>query len=150
MTRTVKLNKSHLSEILAIENDSFSNPWTRDMLLAELDKDITGCEGLQVDGRLAGFCLYWVICDEGHVVDIAVNPGDRNKGYGEKILESALRHMKEAGAASVFLELRVSNTSARRLYERAGFKEIYLRRGYYSEDGEDALVMQLILDSERS
>ena len=132
-----------IDEVLAIEEASFSNPWTRDMYLAELENRGVAFFLLARDasGSLVGFCAFWRILDELHINNLAVAPSHRRQGVGSALLVRVLREGALIGAGRATLEVRQSNTEARRLYERFGFSVAGVRRGYYSHPVEDAIVL---------
>ena len=134
---------SDLDIILAIERASFVNPWTREMYLAELDnKDVSYCYVIRTPSReLVGFCSFWRVLDELHINNLAVAPAHRGAGAGAALLRAILREGSGMGARRATLEVRRSNEAARRLYERLGFSVAGVRRGYYANPVEDALVL---------
>jgi ribosomal-protein-alanine N-acetyltransferase len=100
-------------------------------------------------GELVGYAVLWFAANEAELGDIAVLPEERNRGLGRWILEGALREARRRGAEQVYLEVRDSNTDARRLYEKAGFETVGTRPSYYSEPVEDAILMRRRLDTPR-
>lgn len=132
-----------LDAVLAIEHASFTNPWTREMYLAELDnRDVSFCFLVRDEaGTAVGFCSFWRVLDELHINNVAVLPDQRGRGAGTALLEYALARGRELGARRATLEVRRSNEAARRLYERLGFGVAGVRRGYYTKPDEDALVL---------
>lgn len=132
-----------LDAILLVEQASFTNPWTRDMYLAELDHPERSFFFLARDARLqvVGFCSFWLIGDELHINNLAVSPAERRAGAGSALLSRALAEGVHLGAVRALLEVRTSNTAARALYERFGFTVAGVRRGYYTNPAEDALVL---------
>jgi ribosomal-protein-alanine N-acetyltransferase len=132
-----------IDAVLAIERASFTNPWTREMYLAELENRGTSFCYLakDPDGTVVGFCSFWRILDELHINNLAVAPGRRRAGVGSALLQHILDRGAELGAARATLEVRRSNDIARRLYERFGFIVAGVRRGYYTHPVEDALVL---------
>lgn len=94
-------------------------------------------------GPVVGFAGMWLAMNEGHIVTIAVKPDYRRRGLGELLLVSLIDLACQAQASSLYLEVRVSNTAAKRLYEKYGFVVSRLRKGYYSDTGEDAWEMTL-------
>jgi [ribosomal protein S18]-alanine N-acetyltransferase len=132
-----------IDDVLAIEEASFTNPWTREMYLAELEnRTVSHCllarEG---DGRAIGFCSYWRVLDELHINNLAVLPEYRRAGAASALLGRALEEGAEQGAHRATLEVRRSNEVALMLYERFGFSVAGVRRGYYSSPVEDALIL---------
>jgi ribosomal-protein-alanine N-acetyltransferase len=135
---------SEIDEVLAIEEGSFTNPWTRQMYLAELEHPGRSYCFLARDAarRLVGFCSFWRVVDELHINNLAVNPGDRRAGVATALLNRVLQEGFRLGALSATLEVRRSNEPARCLYERFGFSVAGVRRGYYSKPVEDAIVLR--------
>src|SRR5437868_931650 len=112
-----------VDEVLEIERASFVNPWTREMYLAELEnKGVSFCYVIR-DGsqRVIGFCSFWRVLDELHINNLAIAPEVRRAGAGTALLVEVLREGARLGARRATLEVRRSNDSARRLYERLGF-----------------------------
>ena len=88
---------------------------------------------------------FWLVGDEAHIVTIAAHPQYRRRGLGERILLGMIEQARTYGATSVTLEVRVSNTGAQQLYAKHGFVEVGLRKGYYHDNGEDAILMTIYL-----
>jgi ribosomal-protein-alanine N-acetyltransferase len=95
------------------------------------------------DDIVLGFVLAWTAADEVHLLDLAVDPGARRRGVGRELVAQVLAHAREIGARLVLLEVRRSNEAAIALYRSAGFSENGVRRGYYSDNGEDAVEMSV-------
>jgi len=129
--------------VLAVEDASFTNPWTRDMHLAELDNPgVSFCVmALDADRRVVGFCSFWRVVDELHINNLAVLPACRRQGVASTLLAHVLEEGAAAGARRATLEMRRSNETARALYERFGFGVTAVRQGYYTTPEEDALVL---------
>ena len=133
-----------LDEILDIEQLSFPTPWSRRSFLSELTENIYAHYVVgQYADRVVGYCGMWVIIDEAHITNVAVHPEFRGRGIGEKLVRDMIERAKSRGALRMTLEVRVSNFAAQNLYKRLGFVARGLRRGYYSDTGEDATVMWL-------
>ena len=134
---------SDLDTVLEIERASFVNPWTREMYLAELEnKGVSYCYVVRNESDdLVGFCSFWRVLDELHINNLAVMPVHRGAGAGTTLLREVLREGARMGARRATLEVRRSNEAARRLYERLGFSVAGVRRGYYTNPLEDALVL---------
>lgn len=132
-----------LDAVLAIEHASFTNPWTREMYLAELDnRGVSYCFVVRNgDGAVIGFCSFWRVLDELHINNLAVAPEQRSRGAGTALLQHVLDEGRRLGARRATLEVRRSNEPARRLYERLGFTVAGVRRAYYTNPVEDALVL---------
>lgn len=147
MRRITLLHKESLKDICTVEAASFTLPWTKEMLAAEFLKSYAFFLGIFDEERLAGFSLNWVLFEEGHVADFAVLPEYRRQGFGGSLLDASLQEMSLRGAAVVHLEVRKSNVSAIALYASRGFARAGIRPRYYTDTGEDALLMQLILET---
>jgi [ribosomal protein S18]-alanine N-acetyltransferase len=132
-----------LDRILEIEQASFVNPWTREMYLAELDNHgVSFCYLVRDSSQqVIGFCSFWRVLDELHINNLAVVPSRRGAGAGTALLREVLRESARMGAERATLEVRRSNEAARRLYERLGFSVAGVRRSYYTNPVEDALVL---------
>jgi len=133
-----------LEAILEIEQKSFRSPWSRQMFLRELNLEFSYhlVARLKTTNQLVGYIFCWKAGTEASILSLAVKSEFRRQGIGTYILESALNHLKEQGIREVWLEVRVSNFSAIALYRRLDFSPVGLRRGYYQDTGEDALVMK--------
>ena len=140
-----------LDEVLAIERASFITPWTRLMFLSEFEKNgisyiyVARSKGIK-NRTIFGYIVLWHLGEEAQIANIATHPGYLRKGIGEKILKFSLQKIKEMGAIEVFLEVRVSNIAARDLYEKSGFKNFGIRKKYYADTGEDAILMKKALN----
>jgi ribosomal-protein-alanine N-acetyltransferase len=134
-----------IPEILAIERDSFPSPWSEAMFLNELGLPIARVMAARAAGKgrgsIAGYIVYWRIADEVHVQDIAVRRDLRRRHIASRLLDEAIRRECSRGASRATLEVRLTNRSAQRLYEKFGFSVQGLRKGYYADTGEDALIM---------
>ena len=128
--------------VAGMERDTFSTPWSEETFRTLLDR--SGVEMWVLDGLEVGLVAYavvWYILDQGEVANIAVASGHRGKGYGSLLLSKVLDVARQRGVASMYLEVRASNTRAAALYCRFGFEEIGIRKGYYDSPTEDAIVM---------
>ena len=135
--------ESDLDGVLSVEQESFTNPWTKDMYAWEL-QNRSLCHILVArtpDCEVAGFCAFWLVFDEIHINNIAVRARYRGHGIGTAILRRVFDEGKRLGATRATLEVRASNEGARRLYERLGFHVAAVRPHYYSSPVEDALIL---------
>jgi ribosomal-protein-alanine N-acetyltransferase len=132
-----------LDGVLAVDEASFSRPWTRQMYESEfLNRETSRLHVLRLpEVRVAGYIATWIVVDEVHINNIAVLPAYRGRGYGSALLAHALAEAAGVGAERATLEVRRSNDAARRLYERFGFRMAGVRRDYYSHPTEDALIL---------
>jgi ribosomal-protein-alanine N-acetyltransferase len=132
--------------VAQLERRAFSDPWSRSSFATLLGRPHV-LFAVAADGeRLLGYVVAWFAADEAEIANVAVDPEARGHGLGALLLDFALVEAERRGAASVFLEVRESNTAARRLYASRGFAGVGRRRGYYKKPLEDALVLRRALD----
>jgi ribosomal-protein-alanine N-acetyltransferase len=132
-----------LDGVMAVEAESFTRPWTREMYASELRGD-SRCQIVVVrteETAVAGFCSFWLVVDEIHINNLAIAPLHRRHGLGTALVRHVLAQAPALGVSRATLEVRASNASALRLYERLGFQVEGRRRGYYTNPEEDALVL---------
>lgn len=134
-----------LDKILEIENLSFSAPWSLNGFLQELENPVAQLWALMSDKVLLGYLCFWTVQDEMQLLDLAVHPEHRRRGHGGFLLAKMIELALSKGIPRIWLEVRVSGSSARTLYEKFGFVESGRRRNYYTDPSEDALVMSLEL-----
>lgn len=132
-----------IDDILRIEQLAFTNPWTREMYLAELEHHDVAFFYVARDavGEAIGFCSWWRVLDEVHINNIAVLPERRRCGVASALIARVLADGAARGATRATLEVRRSNVAALQLYERLGFHVTATRKGYYSHPDEDALIL---------
>lgn len=135
-----------LSQVMQIEYASYSTPWTEATFRELLRRSDAVVIGAEIDGRLVGYAAFWVVVDQGELGNIAVAPDRRGQGVGKKLLEAVIEEARGRAVRELFLEVRVSNDTAQRLYESHGFREVGRRKNYYSAPTEDALVMCKLMD----
>jgi ribosomal-protein-alanine N-acetyltransferase len=136
---------AHLTDILKIEQVSFPSPWGGESFGHEVRNPLSRFWGILSDNRLVAYICFWVAAGEIHVMNIAVHPEMRKKGLGRLLMEKLIQSGVEEGVHKVWLEVRPSNVAARGLYSGMGFMEVGRRRRYYTDTGEDAIVMTLAL-----
>jgi ribosomal-protein-alanine N-acetyltransferase len=134
-----------LDAVSALEAASFTNPWTREMLDRELcQSDVARVYILRLPAlRVAAFCACWVVLDELHINTIAVDQDHRRAGLATALMKYVLAEAAREGARRATLEVRRSNEPALRLYASLGFAVAGVRRGYYTQPEEDALILWL-------
>ena len=132
-----------LAAIESIERRSYPTPWSRSMFASELAKPSSICIGAfdADDGALVGYIIIARYVDAWHVMNIAVDPDHQRRGVATMLLEQLLDVTADDGQRGYTLEVRVSNQGAIRLYERFGFRPRGIRRAYYTDNREDALIM---------
>jgi [ribosomal protein S18]-alanine N-acetyltransferase len=140
--RIVPMEFSHLDEILNIEEKSFATPWSRYAFTCELmDNDFARYFVLIHDELVIGYMGLWVILDEAHITNVAIHPDYRNRRLGEVLIREVVWRCQGIGVLRMTLEVRVSNLSAQSLYTRLGFVSAGVRKGYYTDNQEDAIIM---------
>lgn len=146
--RLAPMQVDDLPQVLAIENDVYPYPWTRGNFLDSLYSGYTAEVLRDESGALVGYFLMMMAVDEAHLLNISVRRDLQGQGVGRLLLDRVSMLARQAGMASVLLEVRPSNTRACEVYLRYGFVEIGRRRGYYPAAGtmrEDAIVMRRML-----
>jgi [ribosomal protein S18]-alanine N-acetyltransferase len=143
------MDSSDLTDILAIERASFAFPWSASFFVQELKVDCARSQLAVVDGKVAGYVIYWLLPREIDIHNLAVAPAHRRRGIGRALLNAVIGDALRENVTRVTLEVRKSNEAAQRLYHSLGFMAHGVRKGYYSDDGEDALVMGLELSRGR-
>lgn len=141
-----RMKPSDLEDVMRIENVSFPSPWSRSYFLQEIQRNPLAFPFVlrkSVADRMivVGFCVCWVIRDELHINNIAVHPSFRKQGYGELLMRSALQYAEYQQCRKATLEVRVSNQTAIRLYEKLGFRIIGEAPKYYEDTSEDAYIL---------
>jgi len=131
-----------LPRVAEIERRVFSDPWPESFFRGELAHPMSWTRAADHRGTLAGYLVSWLGPDAGHIGNLAVVPEARRHGIARALVEDLLARARALGTASVTLEVRVANSAAQALYRAYGFRLAGLRRGYYRDDGEDALVME--------
>jgi ribosomal-protein-alanine N-acetyltransferase len=141
--------EADLEPVLDIEYLSFSSPWPRDIFLRELrGSDIAQlfvARALEGDqrGRVVAYSCTWIVADEMHITSFAVHPQFRRQHIGQQLMAGVLAHALQSGCRQAVLEVRASNHAAQRLYSRFGFAPVAVRKGYYADNDEDAIIMFL-------
>ncbi len=140
--------KDDIDQVVAIEQACFTQPWSRNLFLSEFRNAavstlLVALRGDPARRQLVGYIVYWKVEDEMHILNLAVVPTFRRRGIARLLVLSGIRRAARAGAARAFLEVRASNEAAYKLYSELGFTGSFVRRNYYDEPVEDAVVMTL-------
>ncbi len=131
-----------LNDVMVIERLSFSTPWSKSAFLSELlENDRAHYLVARVNGRPVGYVGIWLVADEGHITNVAVHPDYRSRGVGRRLLDAITELAVRKGARRLTLEVRKSNLRAQSLYQSLGFQGVGIRRGYYRDNNEDAIIM---------
>jgi ribosomal-protein-alanine N-acetyltransferase len=138
-----------LPTVASIEREAYDYPWTENIFRDCLRVGYC-CVVLEIGGETVGYAVLSLAAEEAHLLNLCVRPACQRRGLGAEFLEWMLARARAGGAREVFLEVRPSNHAALRLYERAGFRRIGLRRNYYRAAGgrEDAVVLARVLTGE--
>lgn len=140
--RIEPMRVSDLPAVHAIEHASFDTPWPPDAYRSELETNrLAQYLVVRAGSEIVAFGGMWLMVDEAHVITFAVHPAWRRQHIGDRLLLAMLDIAVDAGAHEATLEVRLSNLPARRLYEKVGFRPVGIRPRYYSDNGEDALIM---------
>ena len=139
--RYERLGHHHIEALLEIEIEAYPDPWTRGMFRQELVNPASRFFVAYEGERLVGYGGFWFVVDEAHITKLTVIPACRRRGLGEVLLRFLLSESTQVGATTARLEVRESNEPARHLYDRLGFTEVGIRKGYYRRTGEAAVVM---------
>jgi ribosomal-protein-alanine N-acetyltransferase len=150
LIRIEPLAEAHLTEVLRLERLCFPDPWSPGAFRAEIRRANDGAHNRVVtdDGLVRGYSIAWFVADEGHLANIAVDPGHRRRGLARVLLEDLIAAARRRAIHAVWLEVRVGNEGAIELYRRHGFVPAGVRKNYYVREHEDALLMVLVLGPE--
>ncbi|UCC48068.1 MAG: ribosomal protein S18-alanine N-acetyltransferase [Gemmatimonadota bacterium] len=140
-----RMEESDLDVVMEVERESFSTPWSRGTFRGLMRRSDASLWVAEVSHCVVGYAVVWYLFQQAELGNLAVAPGWRRRGLGKRLLDWALEKARERGTERIFLEVRISNRAAQRLYERYGFVQVGLRRRYYREPVEDARVMSLDL-----
>jgi ribosomal-protein-alanine N-acetyltransferase len=141
----VRLGPDDLPQLLPLERQCFSHPWSERQFRLGLDNKAFYVFGLKRDAELAAYCSFHAAAGEMEIMNIAVAPHLRRRGLARRLLGLVLQICRNMGIEQGYLEVRRSNAAARALYEAFGFAECGVRKGYYPDNGEDAVLMRLDL-----
>lgn len=139
----VSMEERHLAALAEIEKACFHAPWSADMLHEELGKGIFLVA--EQDGEVAGYVGCQTVLDEGYITNVAVSPDCRRQGIGRTLIEELKKRAAQSGLSFITLEARASNAPAIALYEGAGFRQVGVRRNFYTAPAEDAVLMTYYL-----
>jgi len=144
--RLVPMREAHVEQIVAIEEASFASPWRREHFLYEISENRWAANlVVEVSGEVLAYACVWVLEDELKINNIAVRDDQRRRGIGDWLLTRVLERARRRGSTLACLEVRPSNLAAVQLYREHGFREVGRRVGYYQQEREDALLMELAL-----
>ncbi|MFC0562151.1 ribosomal protein S18-alanine N-acetyltransferase [Halalkalibacter alkalisediminis] len=131
-----------LPAVMAVEQDAFSTPWDSAIFKSEITSNqFAHYLVYEIDDVIIGYCGLWVVMDEAQITNIAIHSNYRGQKLGEQLLRYVIAFVKQMGVTKLSLEVRVSNSVAQNLYRKVGFQEGGIRKNYYADNLEDALVM---------
>lgn len=130
-----------LDQVMEIERELFSPPWTREGFFTYLTHKDAMFLVVEEKGEILAYCGLLMVLDEGDITNVAVRPDRQREGIGHFLMDSLIRLAEEQGVTTIHLEVRVGNDTAIRLYERMGFTRDGIRKQYYTDPAEDALLM---------
>jgi ribosomal-protein-alanine N-acetyltransferase len=138
------MRRRHLRGVMAIERQVYPRPWSPNLFLSEMAESRNRCYLVaRIDREVVGYGGLICYGEEAHVTNVAVDPMHHRQGIGSRLLRELIVNAVDMGADAVSLEVRVTNWGAQRLYGRFGFRPVGIRRNYYHEINEDALIMWL-------
>jgi len=137
-----RMRRRHLRGVMAIERQVYARPWSPNLFVAEMTEPNNRCYLVaRIDKAVVGYAGMICYGDEAHITNIAVDPQLHRRHVGSRLLLEQMTQAIEMGAQAVSLEVRVTNWGAQRMYGRFGFRPVGIRRNYYQELNEDALIM---------
>ena len=135
------MTKDDVDAVYNVEEDCFVDPWSKDSIRKELKNDLARYLVAEVDNKIVGYIGIWFVVDEGHITNVAVHSNYRGKKIGDKLVSEMVELCKENDLVAMTLEVRTSNTVAQNLYRKYGFRMAGIRKEYYSDNKEDAIIM---------
>jgi len=140
-----KMTERDLDEVMILEHESFSLPWSRQSYESELKNQFANYLVCDIEGEIAAYLGIWVVFEEAHITNVAVSKKYRSRGLGKAIMLAGEKIADEKKAMRIMLEVRPSNTVARKMYNELGYMETGLRKHYYGDNQEDAILMTRFL-----
>ena len=136
------MNAGHISQIAQLEKLCFSDPWSENSVASELENPLSLWLVAEEDGSVAGYVGSQTVMDETDMMNIAIHPDHRRQGIAAALIETLIGELKEKGSRCLTLEVRASNENARNLYEKLGFQQAGIRKNYYRNPKEDAIILR--------
>lgn len=136
------MNESHVAQVAALEKICFSDPWSENSVASELKNPLSCWLVAEEDGKIAGYVGSQTVIDESDMMNVAVHPNHRRKGIAEALVAELVEALKKRESHCLTLEVRASNEPAKALYEKLGFTQVGLRKNYYRNPKEDALILR--------
>lgn len=136
------MNAGHVLQVAQLEKLCFSDPWSENSVASELENELACWLIAEENGTVAGYIGSQTVLDETDMMNVAVHPDHRRRGIAEALVMALVGELKERGSRCLTLEVRASNDPARALYGKLGFSQIGLRKNYYRNPREDALILR--------
>ena len=136
------MSESDLPETLEIEQTTLYSPWSRDMFMTEIARQSKSLTVFKVENRLIGYLCFWKVMDEAHLLNVSLHADFRGKGLGKFIMDYLENTCNQNGLSRILLEVAGTNYTAIKLYKKCGFVKVGLRKGFYRETGDDAILME--------
>ncbi len=140
--RIVNMNESHVAQVAELEKICFSDPWSENSVASELKNPLSCWLVAEEDGVAAGYIGSQTVMDESDMMNVAVHPDHRRKGIAQALVNELVEALKKRESHCLTLEVRASNEPAKALYEKLGFVQVGLRKNYYRNPKEDALILR--------
>jgi len=141
-TAVIKLDASDLDELVELEKLCFAYNWTPEQFLMGLERGVYKILGIRSDRKLLGYIAFSLIKDEMEILNLAVHPEHRREGQGARLLDKAFKICRETGIVKSFLDVKQSNSAAIQLYKKFGYTQTGVRKKYYPDTKEDALLFR--------
>lgn len=136
-----EMKEEDIDGVFEVEKNCFEDYWSKDSFKKELNNNLAKYLVAKVDEKIAGYVGVWFVVDEGHITNVAVHENFRGKKIGDKLIKRLVEVCKDNNIVSMTLEVRASNVVAQNLYRKYGFKMAGIRKEYYSNNKEDAIIM---------
>lgn len=142
-----QMTEADIKAVVGIEQDSFSIPWSETSFLNEILNPHSNSKVAVIGEKIAGYVCASLIADEGHILNLSVHPDFRRKGIAKALVQETIVELREDGCRILYLEVRASNDAASRLYQGFGFRIFSMRKAYYTDPVEDAVIMYAQLNA---
>lgn len=136
-----EMTQDDAEAVAAVEEKCFAVPWKRDDFWREAKNELASYIVAELDGKIVAYAGAWVSFNQADVMNVGVDPNFRGQGLGTLLFAELIKTVKARGATSITLEVRPSNKAAIKLYENFGLRSVGRRKGYYRDNGEDAIIM---------
>ncbi len=140
-----RMKSEDLDQVMILEQQIFSRPWSEDSMRSALQQQETIYLVDEIEGRIRGYLGIWCMAEDGDLCNMAVAEQARREGVASGLMEEGMAYCRKQGVRRIVLEVRESNLPAKNLYQRKGFVPIGVRKQYYSDPQEDAIIMECML-----